>query len=129
MIVLVTGDRNWDNGKVVLEALREHTASGDTLIHGAARGADTQCGNMGAFLGLHVLDVPADWRKYGRSAGPRRNIQMLDMNPDIVLAFHDNLTDSKGTKHCVREALKRGIPVYLYSASGYVMRPSLSDVT
>jgi hypothetical protein len=39
---------------------------------------------------------------------------MLDENDDIdyVLAFHNYLPNSKGTKDLVKKAIKRGIPVY-----------------
>jgi hypothetical protein len=36
---------------------------------------------------------------------------MLDMSPDLVLAFHNNIKESKGTKDCVSEAARRGILV------------------
>ena len=49
--------------------------------------------------------------RYGRGAGPRRNRQMLDENPDIslVLAFHEDLGRSKGTRDMVRRSEKKGI--------------------
>ena len=50
---------------------------------------------------------PADWKKYGKSAGPIRNREMLKMDPDIVLIFHDDPKNSKGTKDCVKALLKK----------------------
>jgi hypothetical protein len=38
---------------------------------------------------------------------------MLDTEPDFVLAFHDEIEKSKGTRNCVKEAEKREIPVIL----------------
>jgi argininosuccinate synthase len=39
---------------------------------------------------------------------------MLDHgHPDVVLAFHNDLENSKGTKHMVKIALESGVPVYL----------------
>lgn len=130
MIILVTGDRNWVHKDIIRQAFLAKVPQGKhTLIHGAARGADTLSGLVADSLGWSVTEVPAEWRKYGRAAGRVRNIKMLDMKPDVVLAFHNNLTESKGTKHCVANALKRGIPVYLWSADGYMMRPVFADVT
>ncbi len=36
---------------------------------------------------------------------------MLNTKPDLVIAFHNNLEESKGTKHIVNVARKRGIDV------------------
>ena len=119
MKVLVTGDRNWTDRaaiKLWLEVLRE---IGYThLIEGEARGADTMAREEGEKLGFKIVNrdentrgFPAEWDKYHRGAGPIRNREMLDQKPDLVLAFHHDLTKSKGTADCVREARKRGIEV------------------
>lgn len=60
--------------------------------------------------GYPLIEIPADWTTYGKAAGPIRNRQMLDLNPDIVIAFHNDITSSKGTKDTVTEAKRRGIP-------------------
>jgi hypothetical protein len=81
------------------------------IVHGAARGADTIAGETARILGMPVEAYPADWNKHGRSAGPIRNRKMLDTKPDLVIAFHEDIESSKGTKDCVNEALRRGIQV------------------
>jgi len=53
----------------------------------------------------------ADWERYGRAAGPIRNRQMIETKPNLVLAFHNNLALSKGTKNTVDQARKAKIPV------------------
>ena len=54
-----------------------------------------------------VNPFPAQWSKYGRAAGPLRNTQMLsEGNPDIVLAFHDNIKRSRGTRNMIVQSLK-----------------------
>ena len=114
MKILACGDREWtDRGKIgQLWTLYSVQAGWQvTLIHGDCRGADRLAGEEGYKQGWRVIACPADWEKHGRAAGPVRNIQMLDMRPDLVVAFHSDLSKSKGTAHTVREAKKRGIPV------------------
>lgn len=42
---------------------------------------------------VHHEHYPADWDTYGKSAGMRRNRQMLEGGqPDLVVAFHDALS-------------------------------------
>ena len=61
--------------------------SPDIIIHGADQaGADSMAGRYESVN--QSRNFPAEWRKYGRSAGYRRNQQMLDEgNPDLVVAF------------------------------------------
>lgn len=62
------------------------------------------------------LPFPAKWKEFGRAAGPIRNQQMLDEGkPELVLAFHDDLENSKGTKDMVGRAMKADLPVILYT--------------
>lgn len=52
----------------------------------------------------------ADW-SVGPKGGPLRNQEIINAGPDLVLAFMAK--DSKGTKDCVRRALKGNIPVLI----------------
>jgi len=114
MKVLVCGDRHWKNEKIIERELKKLPPD-TTIIHGAAKGADNIAGNTALRLGLRVEAFPAEWKKYGRSAGPIRNRKMLDQNPDLVLAFHEDLSSSKGTKHMVQIAREKGVPVKLFT--------------
>ena len=125
MRILVCGDRNWNNYLLIKSRLaRFHndialgtndltlSMNDFTVIDGAAKGADTQ-GNLAAYhLGMRTQRFPANWQKYGKAAGPIRNQQMLiEGKPDFVLAFHNSIETSKGTKDMVNRARKAGIPV------------------
>jgi hypothetical protein len=111
--VLVCGDRNWLNKALVKKTLEE-LSNVEVVIEGEARGADT-CGRICATeLGIPVIKFPADWKRHGLAAGPIRNSLMLkEGRPDLVLAFHSNIKESKGTKHMISIAEKAGIKVIL----------------
>ncbi len=74
------------------------------MIESEAWGADT-CARIAAEeLNITVEKYPAEWNKYGQSAGSIRNKQMLtEGNPDLVLAFHANIESSKGTKNMIEQ--------------------------
>lgn len=139
MMVLVTGDRKWDNLEVVYYALKE--LSPDTqIVHGYATGADSCADVIGRELGLTVHRCPAHWEHnspkwieiygactpeckeiVGKSAGTLRNMFMLHTyKPNLVLAFHDDLLNSKGTKHMVNASIRAKIPVQHYMKEGLV---------
>lgn len=107
MVILACGSRNWTSYSQIYQELAQYENA--ALIHGGARGADELAGRAGEALRWQVLVVPADWNKYGRRAGFVRNVQMLDMQPDLVIAFWDG--KSRGTEHTIREAKARGIEV------------------
>lgn len=109
MKILVCGDRNWDQVTIIRNVLGNYKDV--ELIHGGCRGADHIAGLIGKELGWKVTKYPAEWTIYGKAAGPMRNQQMIDAQPDLVIAFHPNLGVSKGTKDTVRRARKSGIEV------------------
>lgn len=126
MIVLVTGDREWTDLALIADTLIRVSHSergfieGVTVINGGQgtkhdgiwKGADKLSTLAARTLGLQFREYPADWKRYRKGAGPIRNQQMLDSEPiDLVLAFHDDLSRSKGTKDMVERARKAGIPV------------------
>jgi hypothetical protein len=112
MKALFCGDRNWDNEAPIRTALLELLP--DTIIiHGGARGADKMAGRVAKELGFTVIELPANWGRYGRAAGPIRNREMLMLNPDIVFAFHKNIDESKGTKHMLKIAKEAGVDTIL----------------
>lgn len=116
LVVLVCGGRSWDDRVLIWSKLAELRRRGYVwLVHGACRGADRIAGEEGRRLGFRVREVPARWDLYGRGAGMRRNVEMLKYRPDLVLAFHEDLKDSRGTAHMVRLAQEASIPVRVVS--------------
>lgn len=124
MKLLVTGSRHWNDPLSIMYHLKDHVWGSDiTLIHGDAKGADSMCAAFAKEWGWKVVAVPAEWDKYGKKAGMRRNIEMLNMEPDFVVAFPR--PDSIGTIACINEAIKRQIPIRIYyeRKPGYLMAP------
>jgi hypothetical protein len=78
------------------------------IIHGGARGADALAANWAAKRGVPTRCFPADWHTHGKSAGIKRNRQMLiEGRPDWVLAF----PGGAGTANMCAQATQHGVPV------------------
>ena len=109
MRLLVTGGRNFDDRGLMWSTLdRLHAEHQFTLlIHGDARGADRLASEWAQDRGIDVLACPADRKRYGRGAGPKRNRQMLDQKPDLVVAFPGD----SDTRHMVIIADEAGVKV------------------
>lgn len=115
MRVLVTGDRTWKTYLSIRREL-EKLPKGSVVIHGAAPGADSLADLAAQHLGLEREAYPADWTTYGKAAGPIRNTAMIEQGkPELVLAFHPHIEDSKGTRDCVAKAMAAEIPVKIFT--------------
>lgn len=117
MTILVCGDRNWSKREPIERELNKFPK--DTkIVHGACRGADSLAGYVARRLGfINIKEYPAQWKEFGKSAGPIRNRQMLSEEPDIslVMAFHEHIEQSTGTKDMLAIAEKAGIETKLFS--------------
>lgn len=111
--VLVTGSRDFTDVSIIQSALADERPGSMLVIHGGARGADSIAGQLARdAYGVHEVIVPALWDKNGkRAAGPMRNAAMLDLKPDVVLAFFKQGAANIGSNQCVREAEYRHILV------------------
>jgi hypothetical protein len=131
--VLICGDRHWRDITAIRNYVRKLPE--DTLIIvGDARGADNIAFRVATALGIKAgPPFRADWERYGKSAGPIRNGQMLKIGkPDIVVGFHNDISKSKGTRDMLRQADKKGVKTELVSvANGVTMvtrNPQLRDL-
>lgn len=119
MRILVCGDRNWKNKELIEKVLLNIVQSKNEsflIIHGACRGADQLAGEVAEKLNINILEFPAQWNKYGNAAGPIRNQKMLDEEkPDLVIAFHNNISQSKGTGDMIKRSKMANIPIKVFT--------------
>ena len=84
----------------------------DAIISGGAKGADTLAERVAHELGLRLIVHRAEWDKYGKSAGYRRNKLIVD-DANLILAFWDG--ESKGTAHTIKLAEEAGKTVHVFT--------------
>jgi hypothetical protein len=81
-LVIVAGggrDLAWPVPLIARELLAQaHGRTVHLLLHGGARGADQAIASAADQLGWPAAALPADWRRFGRGAGPIRNRQLLE---------------------------------------------------
>lgn len=110
MITIIAGSRNITNYKVLKETVQEVSWDITKIISGGAKGVD-QLGIQHAFKNkIPFKVINADWNKYGRSAGPKRNIKMAN-EADALIALWDG--KSKGTKHMIDVARENGLKTFI----------------
>jgi hypothetical protein len=105
MSVLVCGGRNFTDSRLVWDTLTELSREWQFkfLIHGdCPTGVDRIAVDwVSTVQGITEIGCPADWKTFGRAAGPIRNQLMIDKYfPDRVIAF----PGGRGTADMVRRA-------------------------
>ena len=116
--VLVCGGRDYedrDHVYRVLDAYLARIGPDMLLINGGAPGADTLAREWAVDRRVDHLTLYAKWDLFGRSAGPIRNRRMAKKKPKLVLAFHPNLAQSKGTRDMIKVAQKLDIKYKVFS--------------
>lgn len=116
MKIMVCGGRDFDDYQRLSAALAFTTLNpilDCSIISGGAKGADKMTEIFANAHNVPITIIKADWDKHGRKAGMLRNIQMLNMCPDVVYAFWDGR--SKGTEHSITEAGRNGIRVVVFN--------------
>lgn len=78
------------------------------IVSGTAQGIDRFGELFGIQNNIPVKRFPADWCKFGKSAGPIRNQQMAEY-ADALIAFWDG--ESRGTKNMIETAERLGLAV------------------
>lgn len=104
--ILFCGSRTWPSYTAILTEMRTlRTLIGDfTVIEGGARGADTFARIAAEFLDLPFHEELPDYERYSKWTAPKiRNTTMLDMQPEMVIAFLDGY--STGTLDCITKAV------------------------
>jgi hypothetical protein len=110
---IICGDRNWSYGETIATVLSV-APKWLIVVNGDALGADYLASLVWrSEYGGHTIEVPADWDKYGRAAGPIRNKAMLAYRPQFVLGFHEHMERSRGTRSMFNLAQRENIPTYL----------------
>ena len=116
MKLAIVGSRTFSEDYInIFNIFNEHFTDGeawtiDTIISGGASGADKAAKNFCGVYGVTYIEFPAMWGIYGKSAGFKRNQQIVDAC-DMVLAFWDGY--SSGTKDTIERAKQAKKPAFI----------------
>jgi hypothetical protein len=109
MKVIIAGGRDYiftEFDKAALNALLVDVPITE-VVSGCAPGADT-CGEQWAISkNIPIKKFPADWKKYGKSAGYKRNKQMAEYANVAVL-----FPGGKGTDLMFSLAKEKNLKIY-----------------
>ena len=112
---LIAGSRTFNDAELLEKTMDRLLTNKQQvlIISGGARGADTLAENYAKKRGYKTLIMPAEWDKYGKSAGYKRNAKMHEtlscFEDRACVLFWDG--KSKGTQHNIPLAEKHNTQI------------------
>ena len=108
MKTIIAGIRDYIPREIDTNYLDQEKYQITEVVCGCASGADEFGRRWAVANNIPVKKFPADWDRYGKSAGPVRNGQMARY-AERLIAFWNGT--SRGTKNMIDQATKNGLRV------------------
>ena len=123
---IVAGCRSFDNYQLLSDTMDNFLKIHDydlEIVSGTCRGADQLGERYASERQLICKRFPANWNRYGKTAGPIRNRQMAEY-ANYLVAFWDGNKIRSGTWNMITTATKLKLHVevvqFTYSNQGYL---------
>lgn len=112
MKVIIAGGRDFMDFELLYTSCKKILGNKEVeeIVSGCAKGADRVGEKYAEFNKIQIKKFPAEWDKYGKAAGYRRNKDMAEY-ADALIAFWDG--KSKGTKHMIDLATANKLEVHV----------------
>lgn len=111
MKTVIAGGRKFNDYEYLFKCLFSLKDEITEVISGCASGADTLGERWAIENNKLIIKMPADWNRYGKSAGAIRNKQMADI-ADFVIVFWDG--ESRGSAHMIETAEKMKLRLEIF---------------
>ena len=120
MKVIIAGPRDYNDYVSLLVAIHLAPFDINEVVSGRAKGVDSLGERWARDHGIPVKPFPADWKRWGNGAGPKRNKEMADHSEGCLLLW-DGM--SRGTRSMKMIAEAQGLELFVYGIRGYRPRP------
>ena len=103
---------------IILKCLSRLNLDDVEIVSGGAKGIDSVAEKFAHDYGVDFKLFPADWDKYGKSAGMIRNKELINYS-NLAIVFWDN--KSKGTANSLKLLKDNKIAFRLFDMNGNLM--------
>lgn len=113
MRLAIIGGRDFDDYGKLAVTIHNHfyLVQITEIVSGGAKGVDSLAKKYARqYLNIKYTEYPAEWGKYGKSAGFRHNQTIVD-NCDMILAFWDGM--SRGAVDTIEKAKRAKKPTFI----------------
>lgn len=110
MKVIIAGSRNLQDYKLVAQAMRMCGFDVSEVVCGMATGIDTLGYRWAQCYNKPIKEMPANWNRDGKSAGPIRNRQMAEYADAAVIIWDGK---SRGSRNMINEMIRKNKPYFV----------------
>lgn len=111
MKTIIAGSRSINSLNLVYKAVKDSSFIITEVVSGGARGIDSLAVVFAKQENIPYIIMRADWDRYGKSAGFRRNGEMANY-AEALIAIWDG--ESRGTMHMINIAKERKLKVFVH---------------
>ena len=110
MKLAIVGSRTFNSYRMLKDFIEKNydINSITHIVSGGAKGADSLGERFAKDYNKEMIVFPAEWDKYGRAAGPLRNIKIIDACDECVCFWNGYST---GTKHDMKLCREKNKPL------------------
>ncbi len=109
MKTIIAGGRDIWNAQALLTAIARSGFQISEVLCGGATGVDEMGLRWALWNGTPATVFPADWKRFGPAAGPKRNALMAQGAAALVLLWDGK---SAGSKNMLFAARNAGLKIY-----------------
>jgi len=113
----IVGSRNFNDLNMVKEYVKQLKGCCDTIVIGEKKGVEETAEKMAKELGIEVISIKPNWKKYGRRTEIVRNKEICETS-DMIASFWDG--KSKGTLNTINTAKKMNMLIEEFPDDWYL---------
>lgn len=110
MKVIIAGTRNVDDYKLVVDTITRSGYNITEVVSGCATGVDRLGETWARANNIPIKEMPADWHRHGKAAGPYRNREMAEY-ADAAIIIWDG--ESRGTRNMIENMIRKKKPYHI----------------
>lgn len=110
MKVIIAGSRSVEDYSLVVQAMQRCGYDVTEVVSGCATGVDTLGERWARANNIPIKEMPANWNRDSKAAGPIRNREMAKYADAAVIVWDSK---SAGTRNMVNEMIRHKKPYFL----------------
>lgn len=110
MKVIIAGTREINDYALVVKTIESSGYKITEVVSGCATGVDWLGEQWARVNNVPIKEMPAEWHRYGNSAGPHRNRAMAEY-ADAAIIIWDG--QSRGTRNMIENMIRRKKPYHI----------------
>lgn len=110
MKVIIAGTRSINDYKLVVDSIKSSGYTITEVVSGCATGVDWLGEQWARANDIPIKEMPANWDRDGKSAGPMRNRMMAEYADAAVIIWDG---ESRGTRNMIENMIRRKKPYHI----------------